>query len=250
MPLPITAIILTHHAQPSVARAIASVDWASEIMVIDYSGSDEVASLVNREKSTVLRQPPIPIVDFAAARNQAMAVATQPWVFFLDSDEELAATAPTVIRQALEKNSISAWSIPRVDVFQGKELHWGECYHSKVTRLLKKDSVHFERQVHEEPCVNGKVGVLATEIFHYSHPNISEFFTSVASYAKIAAKPKRHQSKLRLIAELATFPLGKFLFNMVFKSGWRDGWRGLIYAAMMSLHSAFVRIFAWELQHD
>ena len=74
--------------------------------------------------------------------------------------------------------------------------------------------------------------------------------TSIINYAEIEAKYRiKLNYKLNLLS-LITFPVGKFINNFLLKRGFLDGWRGLSYALMMSLHSFCVRIFQYELRYQ
>ena len=42
--------------------------------------------------------------------------------------------------------------------------------------------------------------------------------------------------------------VAKFVSNYWLKAGFLDGWRGLIYAVVMSIHSLAVRVFIYEQQ--
>jgi hypothetical protein len=47
--------------------------------------------------------------------------------------------------------------------------------------------------------------------------------------------------------ELLFLPLGKFLYNYVGLLGFLDGWRGLCYALVMSMHSLGIRLRLYEI---
>jgi hypothetical protein len=102
--------------------------------------------------------------------------------------------------------------------------------------------------VHELAQVEGQVSFSNITLLHYAHRNIAEFFSDVTGYAKLAAE-YQNDSKLPsilLTVKTIVFPLGKFIQNYFLKLGFLDGWRGLTYATLMSLHSLSVRVMSYE----
>ena len=55
-----------------------------------------------------------------------------------------------------------------------------------------------------------------------------------------------NKSKKTIIKQMIVYPIGKFINNFILELGFLDGWRGLIYAFIMSLHSLWVRVYWYE----
>jgi hypothetical protein len=113
---------------------------------------------------------------------------------------------------------------------------------------MRKRASQFVRPVHEIAQIEGKLHLSKITILHFAHQNINEFFQAIAGYAQIEAE-HRQESRLPVwLLGLKTiiYPLAKFCQNYFFKLGLLDGWRGLVYASLMSLHSLSVRVFSYE----
>ncbi|MEK7565928.1 MAG: hypothetical protein AAB506_02700, partial [Patescibacteria group bacterium] len=130
----------------------------------------------------------------------------------------------------------------RRDVFWGKELKHGEAGSIKLLRLGKKDAGEWQRKVHEVWQINGPTKTLNNYLYHYPHPTISEFLSSINNYTDIDILEQKKFSYFRLIFN----PPGKFIYNYFLKLGFLDGYPGLVYAFMMSFHSLLVRVKMWE----
>jgi glycosyltransferase involved in cell wall biosynthesis len=87
---PVSVVVPAHDRAHVIARSVASA-WAqqprpAEVIVVDDHSSDDTADRAERAGARVLRhdrnQGPGP------ARNTGMRAAAQPWVAFLDSDDE------------------------------------------------------------------------------------------------------------------------------------------------------------------
>jgi hypothetical protein len=247
--LPFTALLLAHHNDLRLSKAVESVSCAKHV-IIGWSGK----RLSEREKETLqqlhsdltLVEQSGPIVDFAQTRNLLQSYAKTEWVFWLDSDEALRTESIPVLAEVLSRQDLAGAAILRRDVFHGRELHWGEVRNVRIVRLFKHSSGTFIRPVHEVALVDGRVEELPLVISHFAHENLSFFLAKVVQYASIEAEHRYQAGKRAGTIELLAWPIGKFVHNVLIKQGWRDGWRGLSYATMMSLHSICVRVFLRE----
>lgn len=242
--LPISIIILVHEENGILSQSLASASFAQEIIIIDNDSHINWEDY-NSFKPRVYSSPNI-ITDFAHHRNQALSLAHNEWVLFLDSDEVLEKNALRKIEPFLNKNDVAAVSMKRRDIFKGQSLKHGESQ-QQLVRLFKKNLTRFERTVHEVAVADGHVENSSIEITHYAHNSISSFLASVNRYAELEAQYRFNQQQNTNLFELIFFPIGKWLYNGIIKLGLLDGWAGIVYLTMMSLHSFFVRARLLEL---
>jgi hypothetical protein len=249
--LPITVLILAHRFDHKLLSAVKSATFVDELII----GWDCTIKL-EKEQAHELRglHPYLKLVtitdqlrDFAATRNALQEHATHDWVFWLDSDETITSKSIPHLQKILSGNAAGA-RVQRKDVFHGKVLRWGEVQHVQLLRIYKKDSGHFIRPVHEVVEVTGEIEDTQIQLLHYAHDSITSFLSKVIRYAKIEATFRHQHHKRATVAELLTVPLGKFLANLILRGAWLDGWQGLSYAVVMSIHSLAVRAYLLELQ--
>jgi glycosyltransferase involved in cell wall biosynthesis len=240
----ISACILTHRADTQFEVALESVRHAGEILILDNESGGEW----ERFKHTYpqLRVIPLPgrIEDFGAARRVGVAHATLDWVLFIDSDEVVPESAWAVFDEVL-KSGASGASIIRTDVFLGRELRFSEGGAIRLVRLAKKSQLQITGRVHESLQVVGHVIATDTVIAHFAHDSLSNFLHDIAWYAQLAASEK-HTGRIRTLLELLVYPPAKFFVSLIFNRGILDGWRGVVYATCMSIHSLAVRIYRYE----
>ena len=91
MTLPVTVIVPAYRATDTLARALVSSrgqtpEPPAEILVVDDGSCDGTAELARECGATVLVHERNR--GLAAARNTAVEAATQPWLAFLDADDE------------------------------------------------------------------------------------------------------------------------------------------------------------------
>lgn len=212
----------------------------SQVLHMKRKLSEEFEEVLVIESNT-------PITDFSAARNRAIKQAHCNWILMLDLDEEIQIPNKNAFMQFLTQKNIIG-KIRRTDVFYGQLLTHGELARQWPIRLFRKEAGRYQGQVHEVFESDAQVRTAPAHIIHSAHSSVSEFISSVARYAEIAAQTES-SSQLVLLGKLATLPLGKFVYTFLILSGWRDGWRGFCYSVCMSLHSLWVRVIAWEKFH-
>jgi hypothetical protein len=241
--IPLSVIILAHSSDQKLRAAIHSVHWAAEVLLI-WTGEDKAP--IFSDRSVHLISMPGRIFDFARVRNDAIKHASNEWIFFLDSDEVVGAETPQQIAQHLDEQNIAGVMIRRRDFFLGKEMKWGEVKNVKIVRLARKEKIQFSRDVHEIAQVDGRVVESMITIDHYSHDSVSKFLQKIISYAQIEKDLRLKRQEKISFWQMILWPVGKFLWNFFFLLGFLDGWRGLIYATIMSLHSFTVRALVYE----
>ena len=178
------------------------------------------------------------IVDFAAARNVELAKAKTDWVLFLDYDETMSKELEHEITSILnlESNIYSAYSVPRLDTFLGRELHHGEPGNTRLIRLAKKDFGLWERPVHEVWVGTGKVGTLQNPLLHHSHESINSFLDKINKYSELEADYRYSQGIRSSLWKITVYQSPSL--NGTTRPSWLlDGVPGIIMAIMMSFHS-------------
>ena len=244
--LPISAIILAHQVTEGMQNCIAHLSFVSEIIIVDTSTTGLPENTLNDDRVVVKKFEPI--TNFSETRNWAIKQASFAWILMIDPDEICLIKETCTLDQLLNQTSITNFSIQRFDIFHEKTLHFGETSQSRPTRLFKKSDCTYVGKVHEVVTCNGASSQLDSEILklhHYSHTSIASFFSKVCWYAQLEAS-QRNTSLVQLLLELITFPSLKWLYNLVWLQGFRDGTRGVSYATLMSFHSLLVRLFQIE----
>ena len=245
---PITVVILTDRFDTQFQVAVKSAVFAQEIIVVNNSkNSDEQkrANDLQNQFSFTLVHNTDKIDNFSKVKNKSLQLVKTDWVFFLDSDEVLPKSAQKEIDTLITTNIYDAVSIQRTDIFLQKKLQYGETGTVYITKMFKKSKAKFVRNVHEVVQTTGKIGVADFKLLHYSHLSISHFLQKISFYSLLDSKNKMHSLKQNYF-EICIYPIGKFILNYFFKLGFLDGYRGLVYAFIMSLHSLFVRVYFYE----
>jgi glycosyltransferase involved in cell wall biosynthesis len=245
--IPLSVIILTHRSDQRFLNALKSAQPAKEVLVLDYQSNNDWKKLEKKYHFTLIKRSG-PIENFAKERNLGLKKAKHDWILFLDSDEEIVSESWEEIGESIEENSADGFFIKRTDIFYNKPLRFGETGGASFLRLIKKDKAKYLRPIHETASIDGTTEYSRIKINHYSHQNITEFLKDITHYSLLESEYQNDDllSPTKLGMKTIIYPKAKFINNYIFKLGFLDGWRGLAYASMMSLHSLMVRVFSYE----
>ena len=83
----ISAFLITRNEEKIIGRAIASLDWADEIIVVDGGSTDKTIELSKALGARVIEVSGDQGRSLLDCRNIALKSCQYPWVFFLDADE-------------------------------------------------------------------------------------------------------------------------------------------------------------------
>jgi hypothetical protein len=240
----LSIVILTNRNDDRFINSLKSAQIAKNVIVIDNKSNNNWSDLNNYYQFKIIDYP-VAVTSFSRTKNLGLEKVTTKWVLFLDSDEVLSQNAGIEIGSIIKSDLYDAISINRVDYFLNKPLKYGETGNIQLVRLFKTKNGKFVRKVHEIVEHSGNVGEANFFILHYSHNSIKDFINKISMYAHMESKTRNH-SLIENTLQLCIFPISKFIYNYIFKLGFLDGFRGLIYAVIMSFHSFFVRVFYYE----
>ena len=245
----LTIVTPTPKITPHIKKNLKVIGQQTSWLIVWTNPNQPAPKSTSRGYLKVINYPKkfLPINNFAKLRNWTLRQVKTDWILFLDSDEILTQSSWNKLVKLLQQSNslINGYLIKREDVFLGKTLKHGEVGNVWLMRLGRRRFMRYERVVHEIAGIQGMTEKSDVVIKHYSHKSVSSFINKVNFYAKLEAK-SRHTLKPKLWFELIFYPPLKLIYNFIFKLGWLDGMRGLVYASIMSLHSLLVRIYQLE----
>jgi glycosyltransferase involved in cell wall biosynthesis len=242
----ISAIVLSHNDEGSIARTIKSLTWCDETVVIDDFSTDKTVDISKKYKAIVYQRHLHD--DFAAQRNFGLTKATGEWVLFVDSDEVVSEYLAKEIQKSL-KIDCAGFYLKRRDWLFGKQLRHGETGRVRLLRLAKKNSGTWERTVHELWHVKGVIGELSRLLDHFPHPDVAQFIDEINRYSTINARYLYAQNVKVAWWHVIAYPCAKFFTDYIWYLGFLDGMAGAVVALMMSFHSFLTRAKLWLLWH-
>ena len=138
--------MIVKNEQSVLARCLDSVrGLADELIVVDTGSTDETAQVAARYGARILTFD-FGVVDFAAARNHALAHATGRWILVLDADERLDGEDVPLVRELIAGDDNAGYYLERLNVRPDAQ----DSTTDYVVRLFpNRPAYRFQGRVHE-----------------------------------------------------------------------------------------------------
>lgn len=237
----ITAVILAKNEEKNLQELIPTLSFCDEVIVIDNDSTDTTSEIAKKLGAHVHQDSS---ASFSKLRRIADKSANNNWILHIDADERLSPNLKNEILLAIKSEKYSAYAIPRIDVFWGEEVRYGEVLEARlkgIVRLIKKDSGTWKGNVHEVYITEEAVGKLSSSLFHYSHSGIADFLQSVNEFSTKRAQELYKQDARLWGMHIIFPPFIKFIYTFFILGGFLDGARGFVYSFMMSFHAFLAR---------
>ena len=245
----LSVIVITYNEEPDIAACLESVSWADEIVVVDCGSMDDTVNIC-RNYTDKIR-----VVDRHGSglqKQQALDIATQPWVLNIDADERISESLKKEICAALEHNEdVDGYHIPRISWFLGREIRYCGWQNDRPLRLFKRKKTSVtETQVHEGFLVEGSLETMTNPIIHEAYKSLYQYIEKLNEYTSIEVRNRLRAHPDRRIGwiHIVLAPLGTFWKLFVVKSGYRDGLRGLLLCMLSSMSQMIGYAKVWEYQ--
>jgi glycosyltransferase involved in cell wall biosynthesis len=253
----LSVAIIACNEEVNLARTLASVGWADEIVVVDSGSTDHTVEVARSHRAKIFVEE---WKGFAAQKNSALSKCTGDWVLSLDADEEVSEGLRSLIGTLLASEpEFDAYFLPRRNLFLGRWMRHGGLYPDPKLRLFKRGIAQFEdRPVHETLRFDGKTGTIAgplwsagDDLIHYAYPTLESYIDHMNRYSTLGAQVVLEKGKIS--GGVAAFawnalvnPLATFVYNYIFRLGFLDGVPGLIYHINHSVYVHWKYVKAWE----
>jgi glycosyltransferase involved in cell wall biosynthesis len=246
MPLLSVAIITCDEAH-NLARTLASVSFADEIVIVDSGSKDKTVEIAESFGARVFEQR---WPGFAAQKNFAIEQSTGDWILSLDADEELSPELRAQIRALLPSNPpADAYFLKRRNLFLNRWITHGGYYPDAKLRLFRRTAVNFasrpkfeDRPVHETMVFDGVAAKLDFDLIHHAYPTLEGYLEHMDRYSTLGAKllvasGRTSRSFAAFFWNVLLVPQLTFAWNYIFRLGFMDGREGLL---LHLYHSAYV----------
>ena len=231
----ITPLILTYNEAPNIARALAGVSWAREIVVVDSFSDDETVEVARSV-------PQVRVIQraFDCHRNQwefglkETGIST-PWVLALDADYVVTSELVAELEKLQPDQRTAGYRACFIYCVNGKRLRSG--IYPPVTVLYRRDAASYIQDGHTQRlAVEGTVEELRAPLLHDDRKSLRRWFTSQARYTELEAQKLRAAERFELSRAdqwrrwRVVVPPAMLLYCLIVRGGVFDGWQGFYYA--------------------
>jgi (heptosyl)LPS beta-1,4-glucosyltransferase len=247
--MPLSVVIITFNEAANLAAALESVQWATEIVVVDAESTDETVVIARRYGARVIVRP---WPGYAAQKEFASQQAQYDWILSLDADERVTTALAQEIQQITE-NAVTyqGYYISRQNYYLGQPIYYSGWAPDYQLRLYRSGIGKWQGDyVHESLTIRGQAGYLKGKLNHYTINSLTEHHQRLDRYTDLAAIELVTRQQSVSLADLAWRPLGAFLRGYVWRWGWRDGVRGLLIAYFAGYYVFLKYAKAWSQRHS
>ncbi len=228
----ITPLILTYNEAPNIARTLAKLTWASDVIIIDSGSSDETISIAQSCKNVVIYQRTFD--NHAAQWNYGVRCCATQWILALDADYIVSDELNAELRECQPEIGISAYYVRFRYCIQGKPLR-GSLYPPRAV-LFDRDKCYYELDGHTQALrISGCIKYFKGTIDHDDRKSLADWLWAQDRYAMLEVKKLNEMTKpeLRMVdrvrAKAILAPAMIFFYILFYKGLIMDGWPGVYY---------------------
>ena len=235
----ITGIVHTKNESEYIAQAVRSLlRFADEVLVADMESTDDTVEIALSLGARVIRVPDFGFVEPARAR--AVQAASFDWIFILDADEVVPPTLGRKIVEIAAEDAVDVVLIPRVNYMFGRAIRhtgWGPGS-DQHAQFFRRGSVQFSELIHASVGVSDTAVVLTLpimdefSIYHFNYSDWSDFVARMNRYTSVEADQRSNGSRPSFVRTGLVCVL-EFVRRYFLKSGYRDGYEGLVLSSLM-----------------
>jgi len=242
----ISVYMITFNNERTVERALRSVRWADEIVVVDSFSTDRTMEICRKftDKFFQKRWP-----GHQEQYQYAAGLTLHPWILFVDADEEIPPELAEEIRSEMSKpeQEMDGFIAYRRTYYLGRWILHGGWNPDSEIRLYRRDKGRWSGGLHARVEVDGKVGSLRHPYLHYTYRDLSDQIQTIDRYSRIAAEDLLRSGERFSVFKMLFHPPFRFIKEYLVKSGFRDGMPGLI-IVVATMFYVFVKYAKfWEL---
>ena len=137
--------MIARNEEHNLAKCLESVRGLAAELIVTDTGSTDATPRIAAEYGARVTAFDFTFIDFAAARNQALAQASNPWILILDADETIDPASAAQIEELIARDE-------NVGYFLERHNYWPDSVSTKdyAVRLFPNRPTHrYRGRVHE-----------------------------------------------------------------------------------------------------
>ena len=237
----LSALIITYNEEKNIERCLNSLkDVADEIVVIDSFSTDKTEEICKNHNVRFIKQE---FLGYIEQKNYTLQYANFDLILSIDADEALSEELAKSILLEKKDFNCDAYTMNRLTNYCGKWIKHSGWYPDKKLRLFKKGSGKWGGiNPHDKFIQNTKTKPINNKgnLLHYSYYSIEEHVNQINKFSTIKAMEMFKSGKKFNFLKMLSSSFAKFIKHYFVKSGFLDGWSGLI-ISINSAHSTFLK---------
>jgi len=228
-PVPVTVVIPTLNEEDRLPGCLASLWWASEIIVADANSTDGTRDIARRFGAQVLEGCGPTIAD---QKNAAIARAKHRWVLSVDADERAAEELGSEVAVIVAAPTAQAYRIQMRNRYLGGPYELGGWSRDWHIRLYPSSARWTSQRVHERLEGEGPVADLRARLEHESYRDLAHQLEKGHRYSVWGAQDLFAKGRTVRVSDMVFRPAWRFMKTYLLEGMWREGVRGFVFAAV------------------
>lgn len=249
--LPLSAIILTRNEERHLGRALESLKFAADILIIDAESTDRTPTIALANNARVITRA---WPGFREQRNCSLHEAKYDWVLVVDADEAATPELENWLRDffARKKHLLPpyGYKIHRIEYFLGRKIH-GACWNpSYQDRFLRRDKAKYVGEIHEYPEVEDGV-IRAPEtaaLLHNPDVSVESILEKMNRYTTVEAWDRYRKGERTNLPHIFVAFFATWWKNFFYYKAYRDGAYGFIIAILEAVSRTVRHVKLWQIQ--
>ena len=158
--VPASAICYVRNGGSHFEKALRSVQFCREHVVLDGGSIDQTLLLAYRYGCRVTKQNPKflnaegRIIDFGGVANQAYGETREPWIVLIAADEELEPELVQSMIAVIRAGEVGVYSVYRYFLLDGRVMQYSALTPESHIRLCHREALlGFTKRIHERPVL-------------------------------------------------------------------------------------------------
>lgn len=243
----ISCVMIAKDSEATLAKVLNALQEFEEVIVYSNNSTDNTNIIAQGYPNVRLINGEF--IGFGPTKNKAAEMASNDWIFSLDSDEVVTLEFVENLKK-LTLVDQNLYSILRTNYYKESQIKhcWGD---DVIVRLYNKTKTSFtDKKVHEKIIVDGFViDSIKGIVKHFPYSTITDFIVKLDRYSTIFAEDnagKKSSSPLKAILNAKY----SFIKTYFFKRGFLDGYAGLVIAFSHMVTNFYKYIKLYEINKE
>ncbi|HCC84076.1 MAG TPA: hypothetical protein DEP87_00090 [Candidatus Pacebacteria bacterium] len=250
----LSVVLNVKNAAKILPRALESVSFATEIIVVDMESTDKTVEVAKSFNARIFSHPDVGYAD--PARNFGLSQAKFPWILVLDADEVVSTSLQHKILELISEPTADVYWLPRQNLFFGHWLNKAGWWPDHQPRLFRRGMVSWAVGVHRMPDIKGLELRLAVKpewaLLHTNYVSVDQFVAKLNQYTSLQAKEAIQEDPQSALVASQTSVLLKSYFDELLKRwlalrGIDDGLHGTAAAFLQANYELIKQLKLWQL---
>jgi glycosyltransferase involved in cell wall biosynthesis len=243
----LSVTIITKNEEANIERALMSVPFADEIVVVDSGSSDNTCAIAKTYTDRVLfNEWP----GHVKQKQFAVDAATHDWILSIDADEQVSDALADKIQKLMATDpDADAYEVNRRSNYLGQWIRHSGWYPDRRIRLFHRAKATWAgTDPHDWVICKGTTQKIDADLLHYPYRDVQDHLDTINRYTSIMAGRLYEKGRRASILDILFRPPFVFVKKMILKAGFLDGYAGFVIAVTSAVSVFFKYVKLRRLQ--